>query len=67
MESEAERLRKRAKWYRDFADIGSADNRASRLALAAHFERLAAEADAKDAREREARRAALVSAVSHGN
>jgi len=56
MESEADKLRRRAKWYRDFADVGSTDNRESRLLLAGHFERLAEEADAKRKQERERER-----------
>lgn len=41
--SEIEALRKRAQWYRDFADVGSADAKALRLSLAEHFDRMARE------------------------
>jgi hypothetical protein len=36
-------LRRRAQWYRDFADVGSADNKELRLSLARHFDRRADE------------------------
>lgn len=38
-----ETLRRRAQWYRDFAAIGSEDNKAIRLLLAQNFERMADE------------------------
>ena len=41
-----EKLRKRAQWYRDFADVGSDDSRALRHALARHFDRMADEFEA---------------------
>jgi len=43
--TEAERLRKRACWYRDFAKLSTSAERISRLALADFFERKAQEAD----------------------
>jgi hypothetical protein len=38
---DVEELRKRAQWYRDFASVGSTENRALRLSLAEHFDRQA--------------------------
>jgi hypothetical protein len=43
--TEAERLRKRACWYRDFAKLSTSGERISRLALADFFERKAQEAE----------------------
>jgi hypothetical protein len=40
-------LRRRAQWYREFADVGSADNKELRLSLARHFDRMADEAEAR--------------------
>jgi len=37
------RLRAMAKWFREFATLGSADQRRGQLDLAAHYERLADE------------------------
>ncbi|MGB8366577.1 MAG: hypothetical protein ACLQUZ_13925 [Rhizomicrobium sp.] len=42
-------LRRRAQWYRDFADVGSADNKALRLSLAQYFDRMADEAAKSEA------------------
>ncbi len=45
-------LRRRAQWYRDFADVGSADNKALRLSLAQYFDRLADEVAESEAKNR---------------
>ena len=45
-----EELRKRAQWYRDFANVGSTENRALRLSLAEHFDR---QADALEAKQKQ--------------
>lgn len=41
-------LRRRAQWYRDFAAVGSADNRAMRLSLAQNFDRQADEREGRN-------------------
>ncbi|HKD21344.1 MAG TPA: hypothetical protein VKB71_05000 [Rhizomicrobium sp.] len=46
---DVEELRKRAQWYRDFASVGSTENRALRLSLAELFDR---QADALEAKQR---------------
>jgi hypothetical protein len=45
-----EALRRRAQWYRDFAAVGSADNKTLRLSLAKNFDRQADEAAERAAR-----------------
>ena len=45
MTSEATRLRQRAQWYRDFARLGTEQEREWRTQLADYFERLAEQAD----------------------
>lgn len=48
---EIDLLRKRAQWYRDFADVGSADNKELRLSLARHFDRMAEEMESRRLKE----------------
>jgi hypothetical protein len=43
MPTEAARLRKRAQWYRDFAKLGTAYERAWREQMAEYFDRMADE------------------------
>jgi hypothetical protein len=52
-------LRRRAEWYRAFAQVGSADNKAGRLSLARHFDRLADDLAASGERAREDAGAAM--------
>ena len=50
--TEAEKLRKRACWYRDFAKLSTSGERISRLALADFFERKAQEVEDRAAATR---------------
>ena len=51
MEDPAE-LRKLAEWYRDFAEVGRADQRESRMKFAEYLERTAEELEERPARGR---------------
>ena len=48
MTTEPLRLRKRAKWYRDFAELGTVHERVWRQQMADYFDRLADEIEKKD-------------------
>ncbi len=45
MTSEAMRLRQRAQWYRDFAKLGTGQEREWRCQMAEYFERLAEQSE----------------------
>jgi len=48
MLTEAARLRRRAQWYREFAQLGNSQEKEWRLQIAEYFDRLADQAE-KDA------------------
>jgi hypothetical protein len=49
MPTELENLRARARWYRDFAELGTPDERVWRNQMAEYFDRLATAAEKRKA------------------